>query len=189
MQWRLHGGWRYRARSNLINRGKYGRHRQYFCMATLEERQERFIRLYTANGSAIRGFVRSLVPTREDASDVMQDVAIVLWRKFTTVDVNDFRRWAFGVARNPVADWLRQDFADTGLQVRTGPWREVGIVEGMAPHADGGLYVTYHVWKREVPSAGVVNLGPPRTSGPPRKPRNVWHRGATVVMETCALFA
>lgn len=70
-------------------------------------------------------------------------------------------------ARNPVADWLRRDFADTGLQVRTGPWREVGIVEGMAPHADGGLYVTYHVWKREVPSAGVVNLGPPRTFGQP----------------------
>ena len=70
-------------------------------------------------------------------------------------------------ARNPVADWLRQDFTDTGLQVRTGPWREVGIVEGMAPHADGGLYVTYYVWKRDVPSAGVVNLGPPRTFGQP----------------------
>ena len=70
-------------------------------------------------------------------------------------------------ARNPVADWLRQDYSDTGLQVRTGPWREVGIVEGMAPHADGGLYVTYHVWKRDVPSAGVVNLGSPRTFGQP----------------------
>ena len=66
-------------------------------------------------------------------------------------------------ARNPVADWLRRDFSDTGLQVRTGPWREVGIVEGMAPHADGGLYVTYQVWKRDVPSASVVSLGPPRT--------------------------
>ena len=70
-------------------------------------------------------------------------------------------------ARNPVADWLRRDFSDTGLQVRTGPWREVGIVEGMAPHADGGLYVTYQVWKRDVPSAGVVNLGSPRTFGQP----------------------
>ena len=70
-------------------------------------------------------------------------------------------------ARNPVADWLRRDYSDTGLQVRTGPWREVGIVEGMAPHADGGLYVTYQVWKRDVPSAGVVNLGSPRTFGQP----------------------
>ena len=70
-------------------------------------------------------------------------------------------------ARNPVADWLRRDFTDTGLQVRTGPWREVGIVEGMTPHADGGLYVTYRVWKRDVSSAGIVNLGPPRTSGQP----------------------
>ncbi len=81
-------------------------------MATLEERQELFIRLYTANGPAIRGFVRSLVPTREDASDVMQDVAVVLWRKFTTVDVDDFRRWAFGVARLQVLAWRRDKARD-----------------------------------------------------------------------------
>ena len=39
-------------------------------MSTIDERQDQFIRLYTANGPAIRGSVRSLVPTREDADDM-----------------------------------------------------------------------------------------------------------------------
>jgi len=70
-------------------------------------------------------------------------------------------------ARNPTPDWLRDEFSDTGMQLRTGPWRDVGIVDDVAPHTDGGLYVTYRVWKREVLAAGAVTLGPPRTPGQP----------------------
>ena len=39
---------------------------------------ERFLTLFTANEPAIRAFVRRLVPTRQDAADVMQGVALVL---------------------------------------------------------------------------------------------------------------
>ena len=42
---------------------------------------ERFLTLFTVNKPAIRAFVRRLVPTRQDAADIMQDVALVLWRK------------------------------------------------------------------------------------------------------------
>ncbi len=70
-------------------------------------------------------------------------------------------------ARNPTPDWLLEDFADTGLQLRTGPWREVGVVEDVTPGSDGGLYVSYRVWKREILAAGTVTLGPPRTRGQP----------------------
>jgi RNA polymerase sigma-70 factor (ECF subfamily) len=64
------------------------------------ERHDRFLRLYVAHEEALRGFVRSLVPTREDAGEVMQEVAAVLWRKFEGLSSpDDFRRWAFGVAR------------------------------------------------------------------------------------------
>jgi RNA polymerase sigma-70 factor (ECF subfamily) len=63
-------------------------------------RHDRFLRLYVANEESLRGFVRSLVPTREDAREVMQEVAAVLWRKFDDqAGDEDFRRWAFGVAR------------------------------------------------------------------------------------------
>jgi RNA polymerase sigma-70 factor (ECF subfamily) len=64
------------------------------------DKNDQFLRLYVENEEALRGFVRSLVPTLEDAREVMQDVAAVLWRKFDDLDsAENFRRWAFGVAR------------------------------------------------------------------------------------------
>ena len=67
-----------------------------------------FLRLYTENEPSLRGFVRSLVPTRDDAREVMQDLAVALWRKFGDLaDHADFRRWAFGMARMEVMAWRR----------------------------------------------------------------------------------
>ncbi|NCF89057.1 MAG: sigma-70 family RNA polymerase sigma factor [Verrucomicrobiaceae bacterium] len=61
---------------------------------------DRFLRLYVENEEALRGFVRSLVPTLEDAREVMQEAATVLWQKFDQLDSpENFRRWAFGVAQ------------------------------------------------------------------------------------------
>ena len=64
------------------------------------DNHDQFLRLYVENEEALRGFVRSLVPTLDDAREVMQETAAVLWRKFGVLDSPaDFRRWAFGVAR------------------------------------------------------------------------------------------
>lgn len=64
------------------------------------DNHDQFLRLFVENEEALRGFVRSLVPTLEDAREVMQETAAVLWRKFGELDSpKDFRRWAFGVAR------------------------------------------------------------------------------------------
>jgi RNA polymerase sigma-70 factor (ECF subfamily) len=72
-----------------------------------------FLRLYAAHEPAVRGFVRSLLPTRNDASDVMQEVAIVLWRKFDSLDhPENFRKWAYGVARYEVLSWRRDKARD-----------------------------------------------------------------------------
>lgn len=69
---------------------------------------ELFLTLFTANEPAIRAYVRRLVPTRQDAADVMQGIALVLWRKFETLqDPGEFRPWAFGVARYETLGWLR----------------------------------------------------------------------------------
>jgi RNA polymerase sigma-70 factor (ECF subfamily) len=76
-------------------------------------RHDQFLRLYTAHEPAIRAFVRRLVPTRADAADVIQDVVLVLWRKFDGFDSQeDFRRWAFGVARYETLAWLRDKARD-----------------------------------------------------------------------------
>jgi RNA polymerase sigma-70 factor (ECF subfamily) len=78
-----------------------------------DPRQQQFLRLFMANESVVRAFVRSLVPTLDDANDVMQEVAIVLWEKFTEYDSSeDFRRWAFGVAKFKVLSWQRDQMRD-----------------------------------------------------------------------------
>jgi RNA polymerase sigma-70 factor (ECF subfamily) len=73
-----------------------------------DEIHEQFLSLFAANEPAIRACVRRLVPTRHDAADVMQGVALVLWRKFEELDdAKGFRRWAFGVAKYEALAWLR----------------------------------------------------------------------------------
>lgn len=77
------------------------------------ERHTRFLRVFTAHEMAIRAYVRRLVPSRADADDVMQEVAVVLWEKFPTFRENaDFRSWAFGVARYEVLAWRRDKGRD-----------------------------------------------------------------------------
>lgn len=74
---------------------------------------EQFLRLFTANEPAVRAYIRRLVPTRDDAADVMQGVSLVLWRKFRELDnPENFRKWAFGVARYETLAWLRDRSRD-----------------------------------------------------------------------------
>ncbi|MEO6739039.1 MAG: sigma factor [Chthoniobacteraceae bacterium] len=64
------------------------------------QQHDRFLHLFIEHEEALRGFVRAMVPTREDAREVMQEVASVLWGKFEDLkSPQDFRRWAFGIAR------------------------------------------------------------------------------------------
>lgn len=74
---------------------------------------ERFVRLFAVNEPAIRAFVRKLVPKREDACDVIQEVAIALWRKFdSSWGELDFRKFAFSVAHYEVLAWRRDRARD-----------------------------------------------------------------------------
>ena len=77
------------------------------------DRHEAFLKLFTASDAALRAYVRALVPTRDDAAEVMQEVSLVLWRKFDEYQRHeDFRRWAFGVARFAVLAWRRDRARD-----------------------------------------------------------------------------
>jgi RNA polymerase sigma-70 factor (ECF subfamily) len=72
------------------------------------ERHQKFLRAFTTHEPAIRAFVRRLVPSRADADDVLQEVAIVLWEKFDDFrEDGDFRAWACGIARFKVLSRLR----------------------------------------------------------------------------------
>jgi RNA polymerase sigma-70 factor (ECF subfamily) len=69
---------------------------------------DRFLRLYVEHEEALRCFLLTLLPGREEAREVMQGVAVVLWRKFGSLSApDDFRRWAFGVARLEALTFIR----------------------------------------------------------------------------------
>lgn len=77
------------------------------------EQHQRFLRALTAHEPAVRAYVRRLVPSRADADDVMQEVAIVLWDKFGDFrEGAEFRPWAFSIARYKVLSWLRDKGRD-----------------------------------------------------------------------------
>ena len=70
------------------------------------ERYSDFLRRYASSEAALHSFVRSLVPSRQIAAEVMQDVIVVLWQKFE--EALDFQGWAFGVAKNVALHHLRR---------------------------------------------------------------------------------
>jgi len=71
---------------------------------------DQFLRLYAEHEVALHTFVRSLLPTRQEASEVMQEVIVALWQGFASAD--EFRPWAFGVARNVARMHLRRRVRD-----------------------------------------------------------------------------
>ncbi|MDF1824789.1 MAG: sigma-70 family RNA polymerase sigma factor [Verrucomicrobiales bacterium] len=75
-----------------------------------DSRHEYFLRRFTSSEPALRIFVRSLVPTVGDADDVLQEVAITLWKKFGEFPgetEEEFRAWSFTVAKFKVLSWRR----------------------------------------------------------------------------------
>lgn len=64
------------------------------------EQHDHFLRLFIGQEESLQVFLRSLLFTHDEAREVMQEVAVVLWRKFDpSMDEGAFTRWAFGVAR------------------------------------------------------------------------------------------
>ncbi|MEY3480682.1 MAG: hypothetical protein RIQ71_1457, partial [Verrucomicrobiota bacterium] len=59
-------------------------------------------------------------------------------------------------------EWLRQGFRDTGLRLRSGPWwPDLIETRKLNPDANGEIYVTHSVWRKDVPGAATVTLGAP----------------------------
>ena len=70
--------------------------------------EERFVQLFHQHERRIYGFIVSLVPRWEDADDLFQETAAVLWRKFDRFEPGtDFVRWALSVAQFEVLRYRR----------------------------------------------------------------------------------
>ncbi|MEM7384287.1 MAG: sigma factor, partial [Verrucomicrobiota bacterium] len=80
---------------------------------TDREQHDQFLRLFMEHEEALRLFARSMLFNQEETREVMQEVAIVLWRKFDpSLDGMSFRRWAFGVTRMEVLTFRRDRARD-----------------------------------------------------------------------------
>jgi RNA polymerase sigma-70 factor, ECF subfamily len=77
------------------------------------ERHKLFLKCFTRYEPDIHAFVRSLVQRRDDATEIMQEVAVKLWEKFELFDESrDFRTWACGFARYEVLAFYRDQARD-----------------------------------------------------------------------------
>lgn len=73
------------------------------------ERYEEFVRLFVRDERALRVFVRSLLPTWTDADEVVQEVALVAWRKFAEFQPGtSFLSWLRVIARFKVLSHRRK---------------------------------------------------------------------------------
>ena len=81
--------------------------------ATSTDRTPEFVRLLMQHERRIYAYVRSLVPNRTDAEDVLQETSRVLWEKFEQYKSGtDFVAWAFQVARYEVSYYRRRQQGD-----------------------------------------------------------------------------
>jgi len=65
-----------------------------------EDHYELFVRRFAQFEPDLRRFIRSLLPTSTDADEVLQQTAIVIWRKFDQYDPSThFMKWACVIAR------------------------------------------------------------------------------------------
>jgi len=61
---------------------------------------EDFLRLWTHHEPELRAFVRSCCPRAQEVDEVMQEVSVVAWRKFSSLDDSKaFGPWACMIAR------------------------------------------------------------------------------------------
>jgi RNA polymerase sigma-70 factor (ECF subfamily) len=66
----------------------------------MADRNEDFMRLFSANQRRIYGFVAAMIPRTADVDDVFQEVSMSLWRKFEDFEPGtDFAAWAIQFAR------------------------------------------------------------------------------------------
>lgn len=68
-----------------------------------------FLRQFVSVEAKLNAYVRALVLHREDAEDILQEVAIVLWRKYSQFTPGtSFTAWAFKVAYHEILHCRRR---------------------------------------------------------------------------------
>jgi RNA polymerase sigma-70 factor (ECF subfamily) len=74
------------------------------------DRHEEFLKQFLTHQADLRAFIGSLVLDRHAREDVLQEVALILWRQIEQFDPNRrFGAWARGIAANKILQRRQQD--------------------------------------------------------------------------------
>ena len=78
----------------------------------ITDRYDQFVALFARHERAVRGVIRSMLPSSQDADEVMQEVGLACWHKFSNFQTDDsqdaFFRWACVIARFEVLKYRRK---------------------------------------------------------------------------------
>ena len=74
-----------------------------------ESRTKLFFRLFMANESRIYTYILMLVPHRAEADDIMQETAMVMWKRFADFEAGtNFVRWSRQIAFYKILDFRKK---------------------------------------------------------------------------------
>jgi RNA polymerase sigma-70 factor (ECF subfamily) len=74
-----------------------------------ETRHEEIVALLTSHQQRLMFFIRSLVPHRADAEEILQEVNLFIWRDSAKFELGtDFAAWAFQIARFKIGAYRKQ---------------------------------------------------------------------------------
>ncbi len=77
-------------------------------MAKKELKSEKFFKLYNAAQRRVYAYLLMMVHNHNDAEDLLQETASVLWEKFDEFDRSgSFAAWAIGIARHKALNFLK----------------------------------------------------------------------------------
>lgn len=134
-------------------------------------RVEEFIRLMSAHEVRLRAYVLSLVPRWVDAEEIIQDVNMVLWKKFHTFTGGNFFAWECKIARFKVKDFRRsrgrdrvtfsdellETLADEGIEMANQVTdRQVALERCMAKLSDNQKKLIYLRYDRDESVNGIA---------------------------------
>jgi RNA polymerase sigma-70 factor (ECF subfamily) len=93
------------------------------------DRMAEFVELYSSHYPRLQFYIMAMLPTANDASDVLQETSLVLWRKFDSFQSGtNFFAWACKIAR-------LQSLKHRERQGRTGQLFELSVLEKLAAEA------------------------------------------------------
>jgi len=85
----------------------------------VEQREERFERLYNATREDLLAYALRRVRRAEDAADVLSETFLIAWRKLDSLPPSDEARlWLFGVARNVLRRGMSRERATDAVVER-----------------------------------------------------------------------